>query len=51
MLIPVAYGVVFSMFVFHCGDQGSNPDRGSIADLYIKSTLGNNRLSMSPGCT
>ena len=28
-LWPMAYGVVVSMFDFHCSDRGSNPGRGS----------------------
>ena len=27
-MVPGAYGVVVSMFDFHCSDRGSNPGRG-----------------------
>ena len=30
LLILWVYGVVVSTYVFHCGDRGSNLDRGSV---------------------
>ena len=52
----MSYGVVVSMYVFPLGDVGSNPGLAGamkfhIDNLYIKVTLGNNRLFLSPRCT